>query len=164
MGKLLSVLMMGVGIGMTFIDSSAQAASPLNVLVDRSQLLQLSGEAGTIIVGNPSIADVSLNGRQLFIHGHSAGETNLMVFDQAGKKIADYDLSVTQDGDNSLIVFTGTSNGSTRMSYVCAPNCERSMAAADPTGGNVVQSNSTKFGFAQATKGTVAPAAAPVGQ
>ena len=165
MSSSFSKLIAGTSVGLLIGLSCAYAGAPLTIGVDRSQLMQLNAEPGTIIVGNPSIADVSLNGRQLFIHGHSAGETNLMVFDQGGNKIADYDLSVAQDGANSLIVFTGSSTaGTMRLSYVCAPNCERSMVAGDNSEAfsKILGVNQAKSSFAQGSKasGSAQPAQA----
>lgn len=152
MGKSVSLLLTGASLVTFALTGLAQAGSPLSVTVDRSQLMELTSDPSTIIVGNPSIADVSLNGRQLFIHGRSAGETNLLVFDQGGGKIADFDLSVGQDGSNSVVVFTGSTNaGTSRFSYVCAPTCERSMMVGDTSGAfsTLVSDNQSKNGFAQ---------------
>jgi len=132
----------------------AQAEAPLSVAVDHSQMTLLTSDPGTVILGNPSIADVSLNGRQLFIHGRSSGETNLMVFDQGGNKIIDYAVSVTQDGANSVILFAGTGAGTSRLSYVCAPNCDRAMIVGDNSTAfsDLVTNNQMKNGFAQGVK------------
>lgn len=161
-----SKVLNGVSLIFLMASSAAQAGAQLTIGVDRSQFMQLNADPGSIIVGNPSIADVSLNGRQLFIHGHSAGETNLIIFDQGGNKIGDYDLSVAQDGSNALIVFTGSTAGTSRLSYVCAPNCERSMAAGDPPPATaaLIGVNQTKSDFAQGSKsggGSKSPSAAP---
>ena len=131
----------------------ANAGTPLTVLVDRSQLMMLSADPGTVVVGNPSLADVSLNGRQLFINGHSAGETNLLVFDQSGEKIGDYDITVMQVGENSLTVFKGTAAGITRNSFACAPICEHTMMIgdADPLE-KFIGDNQTKYDFSQGIK------------
>lgn len=155
MGKSLFIFLASASVALSSLASVAIAGSPLSVLIDRSQLMMLSDEPSTIIVGNPSIADVSLNGRQLFIHGHSAGETNLMVFNQDGTKIVDLELSVIQDGSNSVTVFAGSSNsyrGTVRRSYVCAPNCDPSMVASDDSTslGNAISNNRNKDSFTQA--------------
>ena len=154
MGKSLFIFLASASIALSGLAGVAIAGSPLSVLIDRSQLMMLNDEPGTIIVGNPSIADVSLNGLQLFIHGHSAGETNLMVFNQNGTKIVDLELSVIQDGSNSVTIFAGTSSrqGTLRRSYVCAPSCDPSMVASDDSDsfGSAISKNSSKDAFTQA--------------
>jgi Pilus formation protein N terminal region len=135
--------------------SLAAAGTPLTVQMDQSQLMMLNADPGTIIIGNPSIADVSLNGRQLFIHGHAAGETNLMVFDGGGNKIADFDLSVSHDTANSLVVYKGNAtNGTFRYTYSCAPNCEFNMMAGDDSAAfeKLVSDNRAKTDYATGVK------------
>jgi len=162
MRKLLSLMLATTGLALGVLAQSAQAGSPLTVYMDRSQLLELTSDPGTVIIGNPSIADVSLNGRQLFIHGHAAGETNLIIFDQGGTKLGEYDLSVTQEGSNSLTLFTGSSAGIAQKSYVCAPNCQRSIVVGDADGAfsSVVGQNSTKLSLSQGAAAGAAAAAA----
>ena len=164
MGKSLSLLLTSASLAALCFVGIAQAGTALTVLVDRSQLMQLSTDPGTVVVGNPSMADVSLNGRQLFIHGHSVGETNLMVFDQSGEKIADYDITVTQGGENAMTVFKGTTNGTQRFSYACAPICEHSMMVGDDSASfnSLIGDNGNKTNFKQGIKASAAPSAAPL--
>ena len=134
---------------------SAFAGSPLVVQMDQSQLMQLTADPGSIIIGNPSIADVSLNGRQLFIHGHSFGETNLMIFDMGGKKIGDYDVTVSHDSENQLSLYMGNATkGVARYTYSCAPNCEQNMMVGDePTWmQQVLANNRSKVAYATSTR------------
>ncbi len=162
MGKSLSLLLTSASLAACCFVGITQAGTALTVLVDRSQLMQLNADPGTVVVGNPSMADVSLNGRQLFISGHSAGETNLMVFDQSGEKIADYDITVMQVGENAMTVFKGSAGGVERLSYACAPICERSMIVGDDSRelSSLIGNNGTKLSFKQSVKDTsVAPAA-----
>lgn len=110
----------------------ALAGTPLTVDADRTQFITLSTDPGAIVVGNPSIADVSLNGRLLFINGHAYGETNLMVFDTAGGKIADFDISVSHSGANEVTMFIGNTSGPTsRYTFTCSPTCEPAMMPGD---------------------------------
>jgi hypothetical protein len=152
------------------ISNQASAGTSLVVQMDQSQLMQLAADPGSIIIGNPSIADVSLNGRQLFIHGHSFGETNLMIFDTTGKKIGDYDVTVSHDSENQLSLFLGNATkGASRFSYSCAPNCEASMMVGDdPTQmQQILANNRNKVSFATGTSavdtggGNAGGAAAP---
>ena len=135
--------------------SSASAGTPLTVQLDQTQLMMLNSDPGTIIVGNPSIADVSLNGRQLFIHGHAFGETNLVVFDGSGNKIADLELTVSHDTANSLAFYKGNAtNGVARYTYSCAPNCEFNMMVGDDSAAfeKLVGDNRAKTDYATGVK------------
>ena len=171
MGKLFLTFLASVSFACTGPTNFVQAGTPLTVTVDYSQLMMLSSDPSTVVVGNPSIADVTINGRQIFINGHSAGETNLMIFDQGGNKIGDYEVLVSQATNNTVALFSATSSsGVSRLSYVCAPNCERSLQVGDNTTGfgNIASAIQQKTGLAQGTSsgagsssGVAAAAASP---
>ncbi len=133
----------------------AQAGSPLTVEMDQSQPMLLTGDVGSVIIGNPSIADASLNGRQLILHGHSFGETNLVIFDTNGKKLADFDITVAHNSPNQLSMFVGsTTYPAQRFTYSCAPNCEANMMVGDNTDwlGKVVGANRLKNDYKTGVK------------
>jgi len=164
MVKSFSMFLAGVCFACVNLSSFVQAGTPLNVTVDYTQLMMLTSDPSTVVVGNPSIADVTINGRQLFVHGHSAGETNLMIFDQGGSKIGDYEVSVAQDTSNTLAVFSATSSsGVSRLSYVCAPLCERSLQVGDNVAGfsNVLGNVQQKISLAQGSTTSGAAASNP---
>ncbi len=142
------------------VASSVQAGQPLTLLTDKSMMITLAGEPSTVIVGNPSIADVSLNGKQIFLHGHAYGETSLTVLDKDGNTLADFDLSVSSANMNSLVVFKGGPSP-TRFSYTCAPYCEAAMQPGDNPAffDDTLQANAKKN--ALATGKPTAEAAAP---
>jgi hypothetical protein len=135
----------------------ALSGTPLTVDADHTQFVTLSTDPGAIVVGNPSIADVSLNGRLLFINGHAYGETNLMVFDTAGGKIADYDISVSHGSANEVTMFIGSSTGPTsRYTFTCAPNCEAAIMPGDNSAwfGAIAADEQRKAQLAQGIKAT----------
>jgi len=138
-----------------FLFASAQAGTPLTIQTDQSQPMLLASDPASIIIGNPSIADVSLNGRQLILHGHAFGETNLIVMDADGKRIVDFDITVSHDTANQLSLYFANANSSAqRHSYTCAPNCEASMMTGDPDDwmAKVIASNRAKSDFATGVK------------
>jgi len=122
----------GIALILGLIVPSANAGTPLTLEVDQSQVVILNADPSSIVVGNPSIADASINGRQIFVHGHTFGQTNLMVFDSAGNKLIDYELTVAHNTQNQVALFKGsTYYGTQRYSYSCAPNCEVNMMIGD---------------------------------
>ena len=135
----------------------AFAGTPLSVIVDKTQLIQLSADAGTIVIGNPSIVDVSLNGRQAYVNGHSYGETNIMIFDNGGSKIADFDVTVGRGSANQLSMYMGNAaDGVSRYTYSCDPDCEINMMVGDNNTylGKTIAANRSKNDFAQGVKTT----------
>jgi hypothetical protein len=119
-------ILAGLGVAALMINP-AFSAQALTVQVDKSQLITVSSEPGTVVIGNPSIADVSINGKQVFVHGHSFGDTNLLILDTAGNQIANFDLTVAQNNENAVALFAGPN----RFSYTCAPLCETTMQVGD---------------------------------
>lgn len=130
---------------------AAASAEPITVYTDQSRIITLPRPAGTIIVGNPSIADVTIQGQQVLLHARSFGETNVIILDEAGQHIADYEVTVQLGGSNDVAVFKGGS----RFTYVCAPDCEATLRVGDDPNyflKAVVPQQQAKIGIAMGQK------------
>jgi len=104
------------------------AAKLIKVTVDQARIMRLNTPAQTIIVGNPIIADVSIqDGQILVVMGKNSGATNMIALDNEGREIANIDIIVESTGNNSLTLYKGTA----RISMNCSPNCERSLNVGD---------------------------------
>jgi Flp pilus assembly secretin CpaC len=148
--------------------SSAFAGSPLAIQTDQTQMIALSTEPGTVVVGNPSIADVSVNGKQVFMHGRAFGDTNVIILDTNGNQVANFDVTVTHAANNEVAIFSANSlkeYRAARVSYSCDPLCQRLMIPGDDfeTFKNIVAMNTSKAGLATGNKATdvTAPPTAP---
>ena len=76
--------------GVIAAGSALAAGVPINIVVDRAKVMHISRPAATVIIGNPAIADATIQDNQtLIITGRSYGTTNLIVLDSAGQPIAD---------------------------------------------------------------------------
>jgi Flp pilus assembly secretin CpaC len=110
---------------------AAMAASTSNVvqvLVDQATLVRLDRPAAEIVVGNPSIADVSVqSGKLLVITGKSFGETNLIVMDADGKVVANRQLIVQEPRTGFVTMY----RGSARQTLHCAPYCTPPLVIGD---------------------------------
>ena len=72
---LVAATLVAVGVS----QSATAASNVVQVLVDQATLVRLDRPAAEIVVGNPSIADVSVqSGKVLVVTGKSFGETNLI--------------------------------------------------------------------------------------
>lgn len=152
----LSLLTLIAGAGL------AHSGEPLTVYTDHSRILTVARAPGTIIIGNPSIADVTIQGNQLYLHARAYGETNVVVMDEAGKLLADYDVTVQTGGANNVYVFKAGPWQTTTM--VCAPECEATLHIGDadkPYFKVIAGQQRTRSGIAQGQKEgeNVAPAA-----
>jgi hypothetical protein len=100
----------------------------VEVIIDQATLVRLDRPAAEIVVGNPSVADVSVqSGKMLVVTGKSFGETNLIVLDADGKVVASRRL-IVQD---PRIGFVTVYRGDARETLHCAPNCTPPLVIGD---------------------------------
>ncbi len=99
----------------------------LTVAIDESHVLQLASQPGAIVIGNPSIADVSIQGQKLFVHGRGFGHTNLIVLDMDGNQMASFNLVTALAQDSLVSVY----KGGNRYSYTCNGTCQGSLQIGD---------------------------------
>jgi len=110
-----------------FFAGPALAANDVTIYIDQAKILQFTSRPGTIVVGNPSIADVTVQGERVVLTGRSYGVTNITIFDQEGKQVAALDVTVQITDKNAVHVFKAGG----RMSLVCAPVCEQTLQIGD---------------------------------
>lgn len=83
-----------------------------DIAVDVGKVATLStGEApGTVVVGDPRVADVAVEGGTILVFGKSAGETDLVVFDKRREIILAERILVGGVGsdDSVLVIGPGT--------------------------------------------------------
>jgi hypothetical protein len=120
---------------MVFLAAAVSSASPLlaaesiQVTADQSSLITLPALPSTVVVGNPSIADVTLDGQNLFVHPRGPGLTNIVVLGPDGSPIADYRVHVVYDDPDSVAVYSPAG----RDTYSCARDCEPVLRIGDST-------------------------------
>lgn len=108
--------------------SSAQDNAPIDVNVNMARVLRISAPAATVIVGNPGIADVTIQDPQtLILTGKSYGQTNLIVLDNMGEPIADTLVEVVQMQAGVMTVY----QGQLRTTLTCAPVCQPTVTMGD---------------------------------
>ncbi|WP_310618713.1 pilus assembly protein N-terminal domain-containing protein [Flexibacterium corallicola] len=99
----------------------AHAASGIDVITDQAKVFRIEEPASTVIVGNPSIADVVMHDRTtVIITGKSFGKTNLIILNDDSEPIVEDMLVVKADTDT----FVSVHRSSGRFSYSCTPECE----------------------------------------
>lgn len=92
----------------------------LTVVVDEARLIRMPDRVATLIVGNPLIADVSIQpGGLMVLTGKGFGRTNLIALDRSGNKLLEKSLLVKRPGEMVTVY-----RGILRESYSCAPQCE----------------------------------------
>src|SRR6516164_6363134 len=98
------------------------------VNVDQAKLLKLPARVATIVVGNPLIADVTLqNGGIVVVTGKGYGATNFIAMDRSGEILVDRVIQVEGPTDQLVTVYRGVE----RETYSCMPVCQRRMTLGD---------------------------------
>lgn len=107
---------------------TAASAADLLVRYDQSQLIRLPRPAAEVIVGNPSIADVNIQGGNLLVvTGKTFGITNIIALDAQRNVIQDQRVLVEPDSQRSLVLYKGAE----RESYTCTPTCSPTITIGD---------------------------------
>ncbi|VAW13702.1 Similar to secretin RcpA/CpaC, associated with Flp pilus assembly [hydrothermal vent metagenome] len=114
----------------TSVQGEAAANEAVWVNVNMARILRIASPAATVIVGNPGIADVTIQDPQtLILTGRSYGKTNLIILDSIGNPIADIILSVVLQRAGFVTVYQGAA----RTTLSCAPNCQPTIMLGDDT-------------------------------
>jgi Pilus formation protein N terminal region len=98
------------------------------VYVDQAKLVKLPAKVSTIVVGNPLIADVTLqSGGIIVVTGKGYGATNFIAMDRNGEVLVDRQIQVEGPTDQLVTVYRGVD----RESYSCMPICQRRVTLGD---------------------------------
>lgn len=108
--------------------AAAEGGDPISVKVNMARVLRINAPASTVIVGNPGVADVTIQDpKTLVLTGKSFGQTNLIVLDSAGNPIADTLIEVVQAQADTMTVYLGDR----RTTLACAPTCQPTVMLGD---------------------------------
>lgn len=108
---------------------AAQPGETIAVAVDQARLVKLPEHVATIVVGNPLIADVSLqSGSMMVVTGKGYGATNVIAMDRNGGVLIDRLIQVEGPADTRLVTVY---RGLHRESYSCAPSCQKRVTLGD---------------------------------
>jgi Flp pilus assembly secretin CpaC len=137
-------------LGVAAIGLPAKAsAADIDVIVDQAKLVKLPERISTIVIGNPLIADASVQaGGLMVITGKGFGRTNLIALDRAGAVLLEMTVEVQAPRAGIVVVYRGME----RESYSCTPYCNRRITLGDspPYFEATIAQSSTRNGQAQA--------------
>ncbi|MCA0034203.1 pilus assembly protein N-terminal domain-containing protein [Mesorhizobium sp. B263B2A] len=101
----------------------AIAGTGIEVTMNQAKIVKLSRPADTIVVGNPSIADASVqDASTIVLTGKGFGVTNLVVLDQEGSPIVDAQVTVVRQAASSVRIYRRAEV----QTMSCTPYCESS--------------------------------------
>ena len=155
-------LFIGLSVLATTVPAQARNAQTYTVQLNKTEILRLPGPASSIIVGNPKIADISVQSSDLlFVVGRGYGETNLIILDALGNTMMNADLQVVNTLSRHGVRLY---NGKSRETYSCIPFCGPSPVLGDNSsfiGGNTSsESDLASFPAFDASSSSSAPAGA----
>jgi len=106
----------------------ADPGDAIAVNVDQAKLVKLPTRVATIVVGNPMIADVTLqSGGIVVVTGKGYGATNFIAMDRGGEILVDRLIQVEGPTDQLVTVYRGVD----RETYSCMPICQRRITLGD---------------------------------
>jgi hypothetical protein len=119
-----------VALMMTSVQSRAGDIAPgerLNLSMDEARLIKLPERVATIVIGNPLIADASLQpGGLAVLTGKGYGATNFIALDRKGNALIEKVIEV-RGAIDTVVVYKGVN----RETYSCAPKCQPVIAQGD---------------------------------
>ena len=117
-----------LAIATTSAVAASQVDDRLMILVDHARVLKIDRAAETVIIGNPSIVDVTVHdATTLVLTGRSFGITNLVIIDRDGRSIIDQEVAVQSDEAGTVRVF----RQSERTTLACLPTCAPTVTIGD---------------------------------
>jgi Flp pilus assembly secretin CpaC len=117
-----------VGLAASALFSVARA--DIQVEVNFAQLYELPQDVSTIVIGNPAIADVTIQRSGIaVVTGKAYGTTNMIVLNPAGKVISEQQITVKPRDEGTVTVQRALE----RETLICPPSstCERTIKVGD---------------------------------
>lgn len=117
-----------IALSLISLVAPARAGDVIPVDIDSARLIELPASANTVVIGNPLIADLSIQpGGLAVITGKGYGATNVIALDKDGTVLTEKTVLVKGPSEPTVIVYRGV----TRNTYSCAPDCEPRLTLGD---------------------------------
>jgi hypothetical protein len=127
------------------------AAADINVVLDQARLVKLPDRVATIVIGNPLIADATVQaGGTMIITGKGFGSTNVIALDRSGVVLLEHSVEVSSPR-GTVVVYRGVA----RETYSCTPYCEPRLTLGDH--GPYFEANAAQIGARNALAQGTAP-------
>jgi Flp pilus assembly secretin CpaC len=110
------------------VAAPALALETIPVAVDQARIVKLPDRAATIVIGNPLIADISIQpGGIAVLTGKGYGVTNVIAMDSRGAVLMEKTVAVTGPNEHTVVVYKGV----VRETYSCTPECSPRLTLGD---------------------------------
>ena len=130
------------------------AAADITVILDQAKLVKLPDRVATLVIGNPLIADASIqSGGQHGDHRQGLRRDQHHRARPRGNVLMDKSIEVRRAARRVVVVYRGVE----RETYSCTPKCERRITLGD--GRRLFRCRHRRDGRAQRARARAAPAA-----
>ena len=120
--------------GLALAAAGGAHASTLRLAMNHSVRLPMAGPAASVVVGSPSVVDVSVvDSRTVFISGKTPGSTDVTVVDPLGRIVYRGDIVVVGGYGTGVRVFRGSAVTDVACSPTCSPAGSAGSAGAAGT-------------------------------
>ena len=110
------------------VAAPARAEESIVVQLDQARVMKLPERAATLVIGDPLIADVSIQpGGLAVVTGKGYGATNFIAMDRSGEVLVDRVIEVAGPTDQLVTIYRGVE----RETYSCMPVCQRRVTLGD---------------------------------
>lgn len=108
--------------------ATSAGAEEIWLTIDQVRPYEIARPAGQIVVGNPSIADLTVSDKQrVLLYGKAPGLTNMYIFDDDGAVIDNLMVRVRATTAGMLTMHRGPA----RTTYNCSNQCEATITVGD---------------------------------
>ncbi|MGA2895787.1 MAG: pilus assembly protein N-terminal domain-containing protein [Xanthobacteraceae bacterium] len=110
------------------VATHASADEAIQVQLDQARIMKLPERSATLVIGDPLIADISLQpGGIAIVTGKAYGATNIVVMDRGGAVLMERAVEVKGPPDRLVYVYRGVA----RNTYSCTPECAPRITLGD---------------------------------
>jgi hypothetical protein len=104
--------------------NTALAQDVISVVWRKAQFLPVEGDPASIIIGDPSVTDISIEGPgKILIFGKVPGETSLMVLAANGDVLIDAAVVVTPENERHVSIISPSQSAVTERTWNCYSRC-----------------------------------------
>lgn len=121
-------LAMVFGVGFLTLATVDQSRADVEVIVDQAKVIRLPTGVSTVVIGNPMIADISVQRSGIaIVTGKTYGVTNMIIMDGRGTTLSEEQV-VVRAPEKSLVT---VQRGMDRETLTCSPLCEKTVKVGD---------------------------------
>jgi hypothetical protein len=96
----------------------------LRLTVNHAEVLTTDGTASSVVIANPDIADIVHEKPNLiFVFGRKPGATNLLAYDDSGRRLIAREVVVVPDNQRMVTVTRVSATEIDVSDYYCEPRC-----------------------------------------